>query len=282
MGQILGNSWVLSWLDTAPRYTWSLASSARASPENASSSPCFWGGPSSTRRAEPPDAPVALRVPELGARHCGPRVPSLSLALSPFPGEPGQLYLLRRFLASSSVCWWWAKRCWRQSKSAQRHSQFSPLTGKETCPSSEQWGLIRGRRPPGAWLLFRGDLTSGISRGSVFLASAGRRKQSYKKSVEEPRANPSPEEQYTNASSARLSFLGKKPQNKQKTPTNNNSKKNHTLKHLWHSLSRLAESHWNSSKFCISCCKLDRDVLSKWKIHTLCLDVLTNTLVRYN
>lgn len=62
------------------------------------------------------------------------------------------------------------------------------------------------------------DLPSRTSHGSLFLTSEGRRNQSFKKSVEQPGANPSSQEKYINASSARLSFLGgKKDPNKQKT-----------------------------------------------------------------
>lgn len=65
-----------------------------------------------------------------------------------------------------------------------------------------------------------GDLPSGTGHGSLFLTSEGRRNQSYKKSVEEPVGNPSSQEKYTNASSARLSFLGgeKKPKKPKTQP----------------------------------------------------------------
>lgn len=68
------------------------ALSASASPQDTSSSHCFWSWASHC--AKPPDASMALGLTELSTRHHGPRVPRLRSALSCFSSESGQLGLL--------------------------------------------------------------------------------------------------------------------------------------------------------------------------------------------
>lgn len=123
-----------------------------------------------------------------------------------------------------------------------------------------------------------GDLPSGTSHGSLFLTSEGRRNQSYKKSVEEPGANPSSQEKYTNASSARLSFLGG-----EKNPKKPKTQPKITLTSICSShcpdFLKATETHQNSGSHAGNWAEM---YSARGKIHTLCLDVLPHTSVRYN
>lgn len=140
--------------------------------------------------------------------------------------SPALPHLHLGFLASSSICCWWAKRGSGETKLAQHHPQCSFWAEKDKFPSSRQWDLIRTVSSRGTISLW-GDLLSRTSYRSLFLPTEGRRNKSYTKPVEEPGANTSSQEKYINASSARLSFLGGK------TPQiNKNTTKNHTHRHL--------------------------------------------------
>lgn len=89
------------------------------------------------------DVLLVLGVPERGNTLLVPG--SQAFVLLPAPplvslASPALPQLLLGFLASSSICCWWAKRGSGESKP---HSQSFIWTGKDKFPSSGQWDLIR-------------------------------------------------------------------------------------------------------------------------------------------
>jgi len=129
--QILGNSWILSWLDAAKAHRVRMAPSAKTSPKNTSSSGCFWGDP---LRAASQASPDTL---ELDARLSGSR--SYILVL---PGAHPHWARTAPCCFTSSRSWWAASSAGRKFskgvQSAWLHLQlYFLLTRKVLLPQAK-------------------------------------------------------------------------------------------------------------------------------------------------